>query len=142
LVAEILSAIAVVCSLVFVGLQVRQGAEETAFNTRAIQAHAYQELTSDISTLNQVVIDNPEFALTWQRLLRGEPPQTETENAQATAYLFMVYRHGELAFIQYKNGLLEESGLRGVLYWDRFLRSRQLTLVEGFGTACPSTCRT
>ena len=41
-VAEILSAVAVVASLIFVGFQVQQQAEETALNTRAIQVGAYQ----------------------------------------------------------------------------------------------------
>ena len=38
LLAEIFSAIAVVLSLIFVGLQIRQGAEETAANTAAIRS--------------------------------------------------------------------------------------------------------
>jgi hypothetical protein len=42
LVAEIVSAIAIVLSLIFVGLQVRQGASATALNTRAIEVAAYK----------------------------------------------------------------------------------------------------
>jgi len=42
LVAEIIGGVAIVISLVFVGVQVSQTAEETATNTTAIRASAYQ----------------------------------------------------------------------------------------------------
>ena len=59
--AEILSAVAVVASLVFVGLQIRQESNETALNTRAIEAAAYQDLISQIGEINTLVVKDAEF---------------------------------------------------------------------------------
>ncbi len=115
LIAEIFSAIAVVASLVFVGLQIRQGAEETALNTQAVQIGAYQDLTAQNATLNTLLIENPQFAALDERVLEGEEPETPTERAQMTAYLRLMNRHGELAFRQYENDLIDEPSLISML---------------------------
>ena len=49
LIAEIVGGVAIVLSLIFVGLQVRQSAEQTALNTDAIRADAIQSLVGQIS---------------------------------------------------------------------------------------------
>jgi len=87
LIAEILSAMAVVASLVFVGLQVRQGAEETALNTRTIQTSAYQDLTAQLGTLNTLVIDNSDFAEALSRFNQGEALENETSIMKVSALL-------------------------------------------------------
>jgi hypothetical protein len=52
LIAEIISALAVVAGLVFVGLEIRQSTAQAEMNTRAIETAAYQDLIvrSSIST--------------------------------------------------------------------------------------------
>jgi hypothetical protein len=45
LIAEIIGGIAIVASLIFVGFQVQQTADETALNTRQMQAMAFQDLS-------------------------------------------------------------------------------------------------
>lgn len=116
LIAEILSAVAVVASLIFVGLQVRQGAEETALNTRAIQASAYQDLIAQISSLNTLSIENPQFAELRARVItHDEAPQTVQELEQMRAFFLLAFRHGDSAFRQYENGLIDEPSLLSVL---------------------------
>ena len=112
LIAEIISAITIVISLIFVGLQVRQGADETALNTRAIETSAYQDLTAQHSELNSLVIQYPHVADLYQRIIvdRGEP-ETALEYQQIRAYLLMAYRQGEMAFRQFETGLIDEAGL-------------------------------
>lgn len=114
LVAEILSAVAVVASLMFVGLQIQQGSAETALNTRAIESNAYQNLVAQIGSLNAIIIENPDFAKIRQKIFRGEAA-TGDELAQFNAYVTMLVRHGDLAFRQYKNGLIDERALFSVL---------------------------
>jgi len=62
LVAEIIGGVAIVISLVFVGVQVSQTAEETATNTTAIRASACQELTTQILNINNLRAENPDIA--------------------------------------------------------------------------------
>lgn len=116
LIAEVVSAIAIVLSLIFVGLQVQQGAEETALNTRAIQMNAYQDLTSQLSELNAAVIAYPHVANLYQRVVvEGEQLQSSLEYQQIRAYFLMAYRQGEMAFRQFQSGLIDEAGLIAML---------------------------
>ena len=56
---QALSAAAVVISLVFVGLEVRESARQTALNTQSLQAGAYQDLLGQIMTLNMLSMERP-----------------------------------------------------------------------------------
>ena len=116
LVAEIGSAIAVVISLVFVGLQVRLGAEETAVNTSAIRSAAFQELSAQIANLNVLMIENPELDSALTRVMdERQQPESQRQRRLVEAWLRLVYRHGEIAYKQYRDGLIDEAGLRSAL---------------------------
>ena len=115
LVAEILSAVAVVASLIFVAFQIQQQAEETALNTRAIQVSAYQDLVAQIATLNLIIIQDAEFAELRIKILGGGAPNDNVEQARFRAYISLAVRHGDLAYRQYRNGLIDELSLRSVL---------------------------
>ena len=66
--AEIASAAAVVISLIFVGLEVRESARQTELNTQSLQLSAYQDLIGQIGTINVLNIQNPK---------EGEPTSWE-----------------------------------------------------------------
>ena len=137
LLAEILSAVAVVTSLVFVGLQIRQGAQETALNTRAIETSAFQDLTTQINTISLDLSANPQLAELAARVLQGGKLETPQEVVQIQSFLFAVNRHGELAFRQFESGLMDELSMIGMLgpveFWiqsevGREIWSRQTSL--------------
>ena len=58
LIAEIIGAVAIVVSLIFVGLEIRNGADQTRLNTQALQMSAYQELIGEVNTLSRFYIQN------------------------------------------------------------------------------------
>ncbi len=62
LVAEIISAVAVVLSLIFVAIQIRDGTKQTILNTQAIQATALQQHFEQHSSLALAIITNPGLA--------------------------------------------------------------------------------
>lgn len=62
-ITQIIAVIAVVASLVFVGLQVRQGAEQTRLNTKAVKAAAAYEATHSWGTFNEHLMSWPEEKL-------------------------------------------------------------------------------
>jgi hypothetical protein len=126
LIAEILSAVAVVMSLIFVGLQIKQGAEETALNTKAVQTNAYQGLVAQISSLNALLIENPELVELVGRAQRGDVVWTPIERRQVTAFLLTSFRHGEMAYVQYENGLIDEPSLFSMLSPTRFMLNFEL----------------
>ena len=100
LLAEIISAIAIVVSLVFVGYQIRQGNEETALNTSAIQATIRQSmLETDLGGL-YIYMDHPYLVKR-----TGLTPDQLTE---VKALIIAFVRMREYYWTQYNDGLLDE----------------------------------
>ena len=103
LVAEIVSAVAIVLSLIFVGFQVRMGAEETAANSEAVKSQGRESMmTSDFELLKTgmvypYVITSPE----WTEL-------SLEEQAIAGNYYFMLARSRENYWVQHQNGMLDD----------------------------------
>ena len=83
LIAEIIGAVAIVCSLIFVGLQIRQ-------NSRISSVNAYQELISQISTMNSLRIQDPGFADLFWRFDHGQQPATDEERSRLEAFLLRI----------------------------------------------------
>ena len=116
-VAEVGSAIAVVVSLVFVGLEVQETAEQTALNTVSLQVAVYQELIGQIGEWNRTLLD-PDIA---ELLTRIQDPQGEwsqfsrAEERRARSLLFLLFRHADMAFYQFEQGMLPEARLRSAL---------------------------
>ena len=108
LIAEIIGGIAIVCSLIFVGVQIRQNSEVSEIN-------AYQELIAQITLMNSLRVQDAEFAELFWRFDHGEQPQNDSERARLEAFLYMVFRHGDLAYRQYDKGLIDRDGLVSVL---------------------------
>ncbi|MFK7865484.1 MAG: hypothetical protein AB8B95_14810 [Pseudohongiellaceae bacterium] len=115
LVAEITSGIAVVLSLIFVGFQIQQSSEETAMNTRALEATTYQNLIAQIESMNTLIIQDPEFADLYSRMLNRESPNNSIERQRIVTFITLSIRHGDMAFKQYQNKLIDQQSLDSVL---------------------------
>lgn len=107
LIAEIISAICIVLSLVFVGLQVQQGAEETATNTAAIEASVRESmLATDIN----ILLFAGEHSIMPTELAAGIDSSLTAEQANAAfAALMAEIRSREFQYVQYKAGMLDEA---------------------------------
>ena len=92
LLAEIISAVCIVLSLIFVGLQVRQGSEETAANTAAIQG-----------SVRQAMMEADKDLL----LFAAEHPEIETGLEADLAYQVAYIRTRHHYWKQYEAGLLD-----------------------------------
>jgi hypothetical protein len=107
--------IAVIASLVFVGIETRNGAIQTELNTEAIEMAAYQELIQSINEMNTVAIENPLLRATIDKVEAGESVLTEAEASVFSYWLWMRIRHGDMAFHQYQRGAIDEARLRSAL---------------------------
>jgi hypothetical protein len=114
LLAEILGGIAVVVSLIFVGYQVQQSNEQAALNTTALQVTAYQQLIDGISGFNVETIQNPELRAVRIKIEEGASiAELNPEERQIfNAFLYLAYRNGDLAFLQFQRGIIDEKRLR------------------------------
>lgn len=117
IIAEVLSAAAVVASLVFVALEVRETARQTELNTEALRVTAYQNLIGQIAQFNVALLD-PAIADVYGKM--QEPSGdfaslTAIEQVQAERILFLLVRHADMAFYQYELGLLPEARLESAV---------------------------
>ncbi len=113
---EIASAVAVVLSLVFVGLEVRESARQTALNTQSLQVSTYQDLIVQISNVNALLLENSE---TRQLIIETAESSWDElsadEQGELRAFFYLLLRHGDLAFYQYELGMLTEERMESAL---------------------------
>jgi hypothetical protein len=100
-VAQIVSAIAVVASLVFVGFQLRHA-------TAAIRATSSQAHSSLYTDLVQSIIDNADFARAWSIGINNPNQLSEEEWVRFVAYASALFRLYESSRVQWLNGRLDE----------------------------------
>ena len=111
LIAEIISAAAIVLSLLFVGLQVRQSAVETAVNSEAVQASVREAmLQSDINLL----LYSGEHGLM-------EGASTPEQEQMLLALRVAQVRARENAWVQHRNGILDDATYFS--YRDAFIKN-------------------
>jgi hypothetical protein len=134
-VTEIVGGIAIVASLIFVALQVRQ-------NTEAMRAAAIERHADHFRALNLPVIESAEFAEILVRGLRNLDDLTEIERVRFIASMTASIRGWEAMFLVHERGALDRDVWRtssetfksvfahpGALsYW----RIRRFTFSPGF----------
>jgi hypothetical protein len=113
LLAEVLGGIAVVISLIFVGLQVQQSNEQAALNTDALRLTAYAQLVDGISDFNIQTLQNAELRAVRNRLEAGaQIDELDPDEQQIIkAFLYLAYRNGDLAYMQYSQNIIDEERL-------------------------------
>ena len=142
-ITEIVSALAVIVTLVFLIIEIRLNTEQTTLNVRAVEADAYQGLIAQMTHINKRGLDYPEFQDIWRRWQQGDSNLPREEYGQVNSYLWMIIRHADLAYYQYERGIIDEERFLAVITvltgplkasvrvreeWDR----RKLNLVQGF----------
>ena len=110
-VLEIVSAVAVVISLVFVGFEIRNSSEQVEQNTQALQIAAYQDLIGRIVEINAIDIEE---ATSVELLAVLENPTPE-ERRKLRNLLWILFRHGDMAYFQFENGAISEERLESAM---------------------------
>ncbi len=112
LIAEIVGAIGVVISLIYVGVGVRQ-------NTGAIQVANHQALVALDMEKNSWLRDT-EFVAIYENALQGIEKLSPVELIQVTTFVADTFNTWEFAYITYNNGAMEDTIWHG---WDSYYRS-------------------
>ena len=99
-VAQIVSAVAVIASLIFVGFQLRKA-------TSAIRASSSQAHSGLYTDLVRSIIDNREFARAWSIGINEPNALKEEEWVQFVAYASALFRLYESSRVQWLNGRLD-----------------------------------
>lgn len=110
LIAEIVSALAVVAGLIFVGLEINQSTDQNVLNTRAMEADGYQNLIGQIIEINNLAINNSELNEIVMKGNSGELTDPYELNRFST-WRINILRHADMACYQYQLGVLDEKRL-------------------------------
>lgn len=100
-VAQIISAIAVFSSLVFVGLQVRQ-------NTKAVRAASSQAHSAMYHALTDNIVNAQGFAETWRKALDNLDDLRDEELVRFFSFASASFRFFEASRVQWLRGLLDD----------------------------------
>jgi hypothetical protein len=103
--AEIIAAIGVILSLIFVGLQINEGNQETRAAT--LQAAADGEAFMIATMLNH--------SDTWHKVVTGAPLENEEEIRIGILLFNLVMTESENRFHQYNSGFLDSQSWHGRL---------------------------
>ncbi len=137
---ESVGIVAIVASLVFVGIETRNSTRQAVLNTQALEIAAYQDLMDNIAEMNAIIVQDPELAALMYKATRTTESLTDLEQYRYTRALFMRFRHGDMAFFQYERGAIDEARLRSALQIlnlenpnaRNFWESRQQNFVESY----------
>lgn len=100
-IAEIVSSVAVVVSLIYVGVQVRQ-------NTRALRASTYNAVTANSIAILSPMESHPEYSEFLTRVQSDYAAATPAEKMRFHINLLMAFRHWDNLYYQFRNGMLEQ----------------------------------
>jgi len=103
--AEVISAIALVISLLYVAFQIKQ-------NTAAVQSSTFKEVTAEWGGLQLAIIENSDFA---EILVKAEAQEslTPVEAYRVNTYIFYMLANWEQAYMGQKHGLLADGLWQG-----------------------------
>lgn len=108
LVAEVISAAAVVISLIFLAVQVREGASQTAMNTEAVQASALQQYFQQHADVTFVRVVNPELRGVISKARNGLESLLQEENEMFFPYASQQIRSFFVGYQMMQSGILPE----------------------------------
>ncbi|MGR8948207.1 MAG: hypothetical protein ACU84Q_09190 [Gammaproteobacteria bacterium] len=98
---ELIGAIAVVISLIYIAVQIRQ-------NTWTVRASTEQAVFESAIDLDRIILTDPEFSRIWY-LGRSSPDALDKEKARRFRRLMsMFYRNFENVYFQHKKGLVDD----------------------------------
>ena len=105
--------VAIIASLVFVGIETRNSTRQAVLTTQTLEISAYQALTANISEMNAVGLANENVAAILLKMRDGG--LDGTQSFQLMSALYMQFRHGDIAYFMYERGVIDEARLRSTL---------------------------
>lgn len=108
--------VAIVASLVFVGIETRNSTRQAVLNTQALEIAAYQDLMDNIAQINALAVQDPGVAALMYKAARTPEDLSDLEQFRYIRALFMRFRHGDMAYFQYERGAIDEARLRSALH--------------------------
>lgn len=110
-IGELVGAIGVIISLVYLALQIRT-------NTEAERTSTYQSIVSDFGALNNTMASTPELSHLFVRAMEDYHQLSPDEKARISQLFFQCFRFFENMFYQQRKGYLDDEVWTG---WKRLM---------------------
>ncbi len=107
---EFVGAIAVVATLGYLALQIRQNTRRTEESTASQEATTYQSLMSQIIELNRGLAADQQLGEIVAKARNGEVLD-DSERPRYVSLITAILRYGDMAYYQYEKGLIDERRL-------------------------------
>lgn len=107
--------VAIVASLVFVGIETRNSTRQAELTTQALEIASYQDLMDNIALMNTGPLENPELAALLYKAYETGEILSDLERFRLNRDLYRRFRHGDMAFFHYQRGAISEARLQSVL---------------------------
>lgn len=98
--AEVVGAVAVVVSLIYLALQVKSNTESTRTST-------YQSVVAEFGELNRSMASTPDMSMLFIRGMEDFESLTPDERARCSQLFFVCFHNFENMYYQYRKGYLE-----------------------------------
>ena len=106
-IAEIIGGVAIIASLIFVGMQIEE-------NSRAVRSNTFQSITETDMNWLENLVEDPDLAIAWNKMLIDHTQLTDIEWARLDWVITMLMRNFENIYEQYLAGTLPESRWQSV----------------------------
>jgi hypothetical protein len=111
-IAELLGAIGVIASLVYLATQIRHSRDQMSQNTRAMRAGAYQQFQAQLNEQLTKPFESPEHAEVIRSGLADFAGLDEMNAIRFGMWMFGVANSHDNAYYQYRVGMLDEERWR------------------------------
>lgn len=106
LIGEFLGGIAVLVSLIYLAIQIRQGNRQVAHNTRSLEVSTYQAVTSDLNDFRALLITQPELGRVYVQGLEDPAALSPDELFRFRGLMQTLFGNLELQYRVREAGLL------------------------------------
>ena len=108
--AQVVGVLAVMASLIFVGIEVRQ-------NSAITRAQVHQQLSDTFTAYLETLADHADIVATGTDSKAGLSRMTDAELLRFSFLMAGLFKIWENAFYQYKSGFLDERAWRSNVTW-------------------------
>jgi hypothetical protein len=108
---EFVGAIAVVVTLGYLAVQIRQNTHQIRANSASLEASTYQTLMSHVIELNRGLAADSQLGEILDKARDRDIPE-RSDLRRFVQYITALLRYGDMAFHQYEKGLLDEERLQ------------------------------
>jgi hypothetical protein len=113
---EFFGAIAVVATLIYLAVQIRQNTRQIEFDVRTSEVVAYQEMTRRIVDVRHALMTDQILSATLNKVMKDEEELTREERRSYSTYLLSMLSNADAAFFQYERGLLSRERIDSLIH--------------------------